>query len=113
MLLELLLIGITALYYKPLKKTLIRCLDTRDDKVLSKKITRFLYVIAAVLLALACLSWVATLLYLLGALLQSITPGPEPFVLLPWFIGVVITTLLWFFADGLLNIIRKDEQVFF
>lgn len=109
MLIEILLIGITALLFRPLKRTASNCLDVFNDKASLNKFQNILSIVASVLTAIAGLSWVMTILYLLIALLRSISPGPEPYVLLPWFIGIVATSIPWFFADSLFGLIRKDD----
>ena len=110
MIFYLVLGAVTALLLRSLLKSWRRCYRTYYEY--PGQAQHFGTLCSGLLLAVASLGWLFMGLTVLSAIFSSLNPSsPAPYIILPWFIGLVLMGIPLSIAEGILNWIRKDERL--
>ncbi|MCG8413206.1 MAG: hypothetical protein MI746_03205 [Pseudomonadales bacterium] len=106
----LLLLAATVMLARSLIKSARRLLQTFEEQPNRPQIGGL--ILAGCLLFISGIGWLLLAFVTAGAVLHELSPsGPAPYVLLPWFIGLVLQVIPQEFANKILTIIRKEDPL--
>lgn len=106
----LILAAATVMLARSLTKSVRRLLQTFEEQP-NRPQTGGL-ILAGCLLLISGVGWLLLAFVTAGAVLHELSPsGPAPYVLLPWFIGLVLQVIPQELANKVLAIIRKEDPL--